>query len=227
MTDLPEHVTPLDPKEPFNFSCHPGVRCFTECCRKLELSLSPYDVLRLKKSLGITSQQFLAEYAVVEFCEDDLYPKVYLGMIDDGHGSCPFVKEQGCRVYKDRPGACRTYPLGRGAYQSIDGPQEIFVLLQEPHCQGFSQDTRYTVQSWHEDQGLQQYNTHNDILLPIFNAQYFRDGNRLTKDQADLFILALYNTDLFKENHGELFTNEPVDHLVLLSLVQWLKQILF
>lgn len=228
MTSLPEHVTPLDRETPFTFSCHSDVTCFTECCRKLELSLSPYDVLRLKKSLGITSQQFLADYAVVEFTNEDLFPKVYLGMVDDGRGSCPFVEKKGCRVYADRPGACRTYPLGRGAHLTADGVQEVFVLLQEPHCQGFSCDTRYTVATWEQDQGLNDYKTHNDILLHLFNAPYFRDKNRLSQKQADLFTLALYNIDLLKENHPEAFKLSSEDIISTLSCsVKWLKDRLF
>jgi hypothetical protein len=228
MTSLPEHVTPIAKGDTFVFACHPVVPCFTECCRKLELSLSPYDVVRLKKALAISSQQFLDEYAVVEFSDEDLYPKVYLGMIDDGQVSCPFVKKEGCLVYKDRPGACRTYPLGRGAYQSSGNPQEIFVLLREPHCQGFLQKRSYTVQAWHEDQGVNDYNRHNDILLPILNSPFFNDGNKLTLKQAELFIMALYNLDLFKEKHAELCTGfSDDDSAILLTVVKWLEKVLF
>ena len=37
----------------FRFACHPGVVCFTECCRDLKLLLTPYDVIRLKNRLGL------------------------------------------------------------------------------------------------------------------------------------------------------------------------------
>jgi len=109
-------------------------------------------------------------------------------MVDDGRGSCPFVEKKGCRVYSDRPGACRTYPLGRGAYRTADDClHEVFVLLQEPHCQGFSHGRSFTVPTWQEDQGLEEYNSHNDLLLTIYNAPYFRDKNRLNQSQAELF----------------------------------------
>jgi len=228
MATLPEHVTPIDKQDEFVFSCHSGVSCFTECCRELELSLSPYDVLRLKQALGITSQQFLEQYSVVEFSEDDLYPKVYLGMVDDQRVSCPFVTRQGCTVYNARPGACRTYPLGRGAYRSSGTLKEVFVLVQEPHCQGFSQKKPYTVQSWHDDQGINKYNRHNDALLPIFNSTFFNKGNRLTQEQAELFILALYNIDQFKETYAEACGIFSDDHSETLpTIVRWLEKRLF
>ena len=134
----PEHVRPLTPDETFRFSCHPGVACFTDCCRQLDLALSPYDVLRLSTHLGLASSAFLDQYAVVEQAEGCAFPQVFLCMVDDGQASCPFVTPSGCSVYADRPGACRTYPLGRGAFTTSDGDRhEMHVLLTEPHCQGF------------------------------------------------------------------------------------------
>jgi len=228
MNTLPDNVIPIDKEGEFEFSCHSKVPCFTECCRELELFLLPYDVLRMVKALKITSQQFLDQYAVIEFLENDLYPKVYLGMTNDHRTSCPFVTGHGCRVYNDRPAACRTYPLGRGAFHSSGIRKEVFVLLQEPHCQGFSQKTAYTVQSWHHDQGINEYNQYNDIFLPIFNSKFFNDGNRLTEKRAELFILALYNTDQFKEDYPEVCSGllEDVD-ATLTAISSWLEPRLF
>ena len=38
----------------FRFRCHPGIGCFNRCCRNLNLFLYPYDVVRIKQSLGIS-----------------------------------------------------------------------------------------------------------------------------------------------------------------------------
>ena len=43
----------------FRFNCYPGVSCFTNCCQDITIVLTPYDVLRLKNSLGIPSGEFL------------------------------------------------------------------------------------------------------------------------------------------------------------------------
>jgi len=37
----------------FSFKCHPGVACFTECCRGSNIILTPYDVIRLKNRLNL------------------------------------------------------------------------------------------------------------------------------------------------------------------------------
>ena len=42
----------------FRFRCHKEIPCFTECCAKLDLLLTPYDVLRIKNRLKIDSEEF-------------------------------------------------------------------------------------------------------------------------------------------------------------------------
>ena len=61
---LPKNVTRIQEDELFNFSCHPRVDCFTNCCRQLELALTPYDVLRLKQETKLDSSSFLANYVI-------------------------------------------------------------------------------------------------------------------------------------------------------------------
>ena len=52
----------LTPESRFKFRCHPGVPCFTECCGKTTIILTPYDILRLKNRLRIPSGEFLEKY---------------------------------------------------------------------------------------------------------------------------------------------------------------------
>ena len=54
----------LGKDDPMHFHCGPSVACFTQCCRDLNQPLFPYDVLRLKKALNLTSDQFLSQYAL-------------------------------------------------------------------------------------------------------------------------------------------------------------------
>ena len=49
----------LNASDTFEFRCHPGVSCFNLCCRNLNLFLNPYDVIRLKQNLGISSSEFI------------------------------------------------------------------------------------------------------------------------------------------------------------------------
>jgi len=198
-SSLPQQIRRLTPGESFRFRCHPGVACFNECCRELELALTPYDVLNLKQALGLRSDLFLEQYAVIETTAGQV-PRVYLGMRDDGRASCPFVAPQGCSVYHHRPGACRTYPIGRGAFQIASGEiKEIHVLLSEPHCQGFAEDQHQEVPSWEEEQGLAPFKRYNDKLIAILQHQRIKAGMQLTAEQQRLFLLALYDLDAFRD----------------------------
>ncbi|MDH5299096.1 MAG: YkgJ family cysteine cluster protein [Desulfobulbaceae bacterium] len=195
----PEHVRPMARGESFCFGCHPGVACFTDCCRQLELALTPYDVLRLRARLGISSDDFLERYALFELGDNDVLPRIYLAMVDDGRESCPFVTADGCSVYPDRPAACRTYPLGRGAFLKPDGNcQDLYILLSEPHCQGFAEQEEQGIDQWLEHEGLALYNQVNDETLAVFQHQAVSKGMVLTEEQVDSFILAFFNLDEFR-----------------------------
>ena len=43
----------------FRFKCHKDVKCFTKCCRGINITLSPYDIIRLKNRLNLSSEEFL------------------------------------------------------------------------------------------------------------------------------------------------------------------------
>jgi len=198
--DLPASARHLDPKGTFCFACHPEVPCFTQCCRQLDLPLTPYDVLRLRNCLGLSSQQFLETYVEVEENGNGAFPGLYLAMLEVG-GRCPFIGRKGCSVYNDRPGPCRLYPVGRGAHRQTDGGiDETFVLVEEKHCKGFLAGRTFTVTEWTADQNLERYLVFNDRLTAIVQHPKIRSGAfRPDARQQELFILALYNLDLFRD----------------------------
>lgn len=237
--DLPERFHATIGDDPLGFACHPGVACFTECCRELDLILSPYDVLRLKQRLQLTSGQLLDRYVIVEWDASLIFPICSLTMVDDGRASCVFVRETGCSVYTDRPGSCRAYPLGRGA--SLGGNGEVcesLVLVREPHCLGFSDSCPQTVHTYLHDQGLAPYSEFNDALLPLVQHRHIRDGSFLpTRYQLDQYMLALYDLEQFRKEmtSGRIALQRPLhsrqlkglagdDEELLLVGIKWLLQ---
>ena len=223
---LPQNVRRLSDNETFQFSCQPQVACFTDCCRQLDLALSPYDVLRLRRALDISSGEFLDRYAIVEKTDADTFPLVFLTMIDDGRASCPFVNEKGCSVYQDRPGACRTYPVGRGACLDEDGqPSELFVLLREAHCQGFASGPKVTVTEWSADQGLADYNEFNDLLMTVLQHPRIKEGFKPDDRQQERYLHLLYNLDACRrESEGD---KNIADQELLRSAIHLLHDELF
>ena len=94
----------------FRFRCHKEIRCFTRCCADLNLVLTPYDLVRMKRRLGISSSDFLDKYTNTTIDSHPRFPMVKLKMSQDKKRTCPFVTSNGCTIYEDRPAACRIYP---------------------------------------------------------------------------------------------------------------------
>ena len=62
--DLPFSGSPVVPQmcdgsKMIQFRCRKGISCWNACCSNIDISLTPYDILRLKQQLGITSGEFL------------------------------------------------------------------------------------------------------------------------------------------------------------------------
>lgn len=236
---LPQFVTRLSRADTFAFSCHKNVNCFTDCCRMLELSLTPYDVLRLRKATGRTSAELLDEYIIIEQDPGEPFPRFYLTMIDDGRASCVFVADQGCQVYGHRPSACRAYPLGRAAIRTEAGSmEEHFILVKEEHCMGFLEPVVQNALQYSADQELETYNRFNDAVANILQHETIRKGFIPSAGQIELFILALYNIDTFRERllggrlEGSSLTTVEKDRLqddeqLLLYGIDWLQDQLF
>jgi Fe-S-cluster containining protein len=239
---LPNNFQHSTADQQFNFSCHLGVPCFTECCRELDLALTPYDVLRLKRALHLSTGKFLEQYVIIEWDEEQLFPTCYLTMVDDGRASCVFVRTTGCSVYDDRPGSCRAYPVGRGASRNSDGiVAESLVLIREPHCRGFEQTANQTVNEYLHGQGLEQYSRYNDALLPLLQHPQIQQGQfRPTRQQLDQYMLALYDLDQFRRemSDGRIAMQRPLtpqqikglagdDEELLLLGIRWLLQEFF
>ena len=194
LDSLPEIAT----GQTFTFACHPGVPCFNACCGALNLMLTPYDVLRLRRALCLSSREFIQNRCHVDAAPDTGLPLMRLRMLDGMPGRpCPFVSSQGCTVYQDRPGACRTYPLGRATRpDGSGGVIERFFLVREDHCKGFNEDRQWTTDQWLADQGLEPYNASNDRAMNLM-ARVKERGAPVNTKQANMALLALYQLDSF------------------------------
>jgi Fe-S-cluster containining protein len=181
------------------FSCHPQIACFTACCADLHLVLTPYDVLRMKKRLGVTAGEFIERYTEPHESGNHGPPLIRLKMREDGGHRCPFVSPKGCAIYEDRPGACRLYPLGRGASVGLSGKEEEFYfIVGESHCLGFQEGREWTADEWIEDQGVRLYNEMNRPWIEVIANRNVRISG-LTDQKLAKFHMASYNMDRFRE----------------------------
>jgi len=64
----------LGAENSLQFECHKGLSCFTKCCRGINIILTPYDIIRMKNRLQLSSEQFLAIYTKPELLEKTALP---------------------------------------------------------------------------------------------------------------------------------------------------------
>lgn len=239
---MSEDMIPVHPDQQMKFECRPDNSCFNSCCRDLSQALTPYDVLRLKNNLGIPSGQFLREYTSRHMGPESGLPVIeFKANPETGH-ACPFVRDDGCSVYEDRPGSCRMYPLARAIARSRETGEikEYFALIEEDHCKGFENENSQSVREWLSGQDVQRHNENNDKLMELISLKNRIMPGMLDPVQADDFYLALYDIDTFKEKvlEGDLLKNINLPESVIEQIqkddealldfgIQWLKYILF
>jgi Fe-S-cluster containining protein len=183
----------------FRFDCNPDVPCFNRCCAELTLPLTPYDALRLRRRLGMSGGDFLRRFTTVRSFPDTGFPLPMLRMLDGPGAPCPFVNPAGCMVYEDRPGACRCYPLGRGASMGNGGGvTERFFLVREEHCRGFDKGRKRSPAQWFADQKLAAYNAANDRYMRLM-TMVRATGKPLEARLAAMAVLCLFQLDGFRE----------------------------
>lgn len=192
----------LGPDDTFRFGCHPGVSCFNRCCGDVNIFLSPYDVLRLKRRLGLTSGEFLDQYAMLPVQKDMRTPVVVLRMNDNEGKTCPFLTDQGCGIYTDRPWPCRMYPLGLASQKDTpDGwrGDRFYFLLRQDMCKGFDEPREWTVRQWLDDQGIDEYDDWGEAFKELTLHEYFEDGGFLSPEKMQMLFTACYDLDKFRE----------------------------
>ena len=241
-TFMENNVIPLLQNDRFTFSCSKKVPCFNQCCRDLNQFLTPYDILRLKNRMGLSSGRFIERYGFQQTGPETGLPIVSLKMEVAKDLKCPFVTPSGCGVYEDRPSSCRTYPLVRLASRSRETGNiaERFLLLKEPHCLGFEQGRIWTIHEWIENQEVSFYNEMNDMLLEIISLKNQNLSGSLDVKSRRCFHMALYDIDAFRSNifennildrrhlDAETLDNLKIDDVALLKLGhRWIKNILF
>lgn len=196
--ELLESLPEIGPDETFVFDCGPHMPCFNRCCAELTLPLTPYDVVRLRRQLGMSGEDFLRTFASMRSFPDTGFPLPLLRMLESPDAPCPFVTPAGCSVYEDRPGACRCYPLGRGARMGADGVAERFFLVREEHCLGFDHGTARTPAQWFANEGMDRYTDFNDRYMRLM-AMVRATERQLEPRLATTAILCLYQLDKFRE----------------------------
>nr|VFK56097.1 MAG: hypothetical protein BECKTUN1418D_GA0071000_104113 [Candidatus Kentron sp. TUN] len=251
MTDNNSNIPPQNPATPqlltqeskIRFHCYPGISCFNACCKKADITLGPYDILRLQERLGMGSKEFLKDHTVPFQIDQDGLPGVKLRTTEDC--VCLFLDgENGCSVYEDRPTVCRYYPIAllNKREQGSAQVEEDYSLVKEDHCKGHEEDRELTIADYRQEQGCSEYDDINrEWYQLILKKKSAGPGVGKPSDTSlQLFFMACYNIDMFRrfvksENFRKtyvmddtFYTTIEEDNLILLRFAfRFLRQVLF
>ena len=194
------NLKPILEEGKFKFKCYPGISCFNACCHEIDVILTPFDVLRMKKQLGIKSDEFLAKYTQLQKLKGTDIPLVKLKMQDekDKKNHCVFLCEKGCTVYESRPAVCRNYPTGIATQAPNEGKSENpYFIIEEKMCKGHFEDLEWTVDSWKENQGVIELDELNkpwmEVVARLKNCS-LKDAN---DQKMNFFLMACFDLDTF------------------------------
>ena len=186
----------------FQFNCHKGIACFNACCKNIYITLTPYDILRLKRRLGMDSKEFVARHTVP--FEMDFHGMPGLKMVTKpGTSECTFLTEEGCSVYEDRPAACRYYALGNMGVRKKGGAEieDIYFVVKEDHCLGHNEPQKQTVGEYRKNQGIEKYDEMNRAWrdLIIKKRSSGPTIGKPSERSLQLFDMCSYDMDSFRE----------------------------
>jgi hypothetical protein len=192
----------FDGTKVIQFQCRKGIGCWNACCSNIDISLTPYDILRLKRRFEIGSGEFLQQYTVPYEMEQDSIAGVKLRPVENGT-ACQFMRPEGCSVYEDRPTACRYYPIALLSMRRQDEYTDhaSYALVQESHCLGHQEPRSISVDAYRKEQGLGEY---DDLArgwrqLILKKKSSGPSIGKPSKRSLELFFLACYDIDRFRQ----------------------------
>jgi Fe-S-cluster containining protein len=199
----PSNIMPakLTADSNLKFSCHPGVSCFTNCCGNINIILTPYDILRIRRPLNLSAEEFLLRFTTPVFLEKTDLPGVKIHL--DENGRCPFVTEEGCTIYPYRPTTCRYYPVGMSYFHAAGNEgtaaEEFYFLVKEPYCKGHEEPKEQTIRQWRIEQGIDESDEMNREWMEIvMRRKSFGLQATLSEPAQKMFFLASTDLDKFR-----------------------------
>jgi Fe-S-cluster containining protein len=198
----PVQPTLIEGNTEITFRCHRGIACWNACCSNIDISLTPYDILRLKNRLKMKSGDFLVKYTLPYEMEQGGIAGVKLKPVENG-SACQFMVPEGCSVYEDRPTACRYYPVALLSMrkQNEYTDTHAYALVKEPHCLGHNEPRPIRIEDYRQEQGIPEYDDHGRgwRQLVLKKKSSGPTVGKPTPRSLQLFFMACYDLDRFRE----------------------------
>jgi uncharacterized protein len=244
-------VTPIRLKggDTFCFKCHKDVPCWNQCCHGADITLTPNDILRMCARLEVRPEELLVTYTVPAIWEKADMPVAKLKMGgDDGKGPCPFVSDDGCTIYSDRPATCRYYPLGLVSIKikESDEKENFHFLVREEHCKGHDEKREISVEEFRDEQEVIEFERVNRGWMDtLMKSASWRPtggifGTKVPQATKQMFFMVSTDVDALRRfvlgtKFLEVYDVDPeavevlkTDDDVLLKLgFDWIQHVMF
>lgn len=198
----------IDLEGTFKFHC---TMC-GKCCREREdILLTPRDIYRMSKELGIVPEELLRRYCEAYIGADSRVPIVRLRPRGINR-ECPLLKERKCLVHKAKPTVCAMFPIGRCIrMEASEDPSEAFrngrveYIYTNPGC-GDDAET-HTVREWLQEFDisdedaffLKWHRTLYELGNMFRRAEEKTDGSHLGFARTAVLVAVYLNYDMGQE----------------------------
>lgn len=202
----------IEPGSTFRFECHRGLGCFGKCCAT-DITLTPYDIARMRRHLGIDTHAFLSTYCQAFVDPVTGFPSVLLRHSEDGR--CIFLRGHGCDMYESRPSCCRNYPLARvteNDAESRSTSTKYCLQRRADYCEGLGRGPEWTIKAYCEQNGLGPYEKASDIFLQIpFTFETLPFRLKQDTEVQNMIYQAVFDFDRFFEKYAPFGPSTPPD----------------
>ena len=138
----------------FKFGCNMCGKC---CIHREDILLSPKDLYKISRELGLRPPAVVKEYCEVYLGSDSRMPIVRL----QPRGTvrrCPFLQDRKCSIHSAKPTVCATFPVGRCMKREATGKDisfstdDIIYIFSNPGCGNTKEE--HTVREWFSSFGI-------------------------------------------------------------------------
>jgi hypothetical protein len=138
------------------FQCRKGIACWNACCSNIDISLTPYDILRMKRAWGSPRRVPAAVHRALRDGEGRHRRHQVLKPVERRH-RLP-VHEAGrlrASMRTARPPAATTrWRCCRCASRTSTPTRDSYALVKEEHCLGHNEPRSLTIDDYRKEQGL-------------------------------------------------------------------------
>lgn len=142
---LLEHTLSID--DIFRFHCTECGRC---CKQRADIMLSPYDLNRIARYLGVEIGKVIEDYCVCYIGVSSRLPVVIVKM-EGPEQKCPFLENGKCKIHAAKPTVCALFPLGR-----MGNGEDYSTRYVLQHVECGTEDEQHTVRKWLAEFGLEE-----------------------------------------------------------------------